>query len=79
MNAYRFSSGQEPTDEMLSQLMKEVAQEAREDSVRIANAYFEQMQRNIAVKKQMWAEQIREAVNGWKTDTQTGTDHYSSL
>lgn len=44
--------------------MKEVAQEAREDSVRIANAYFEQMQRNIAVKKQMWAEQIREAVNG---------------
>lgn len=64
MNAYRFSSGQEPTDEMLSQLMKEVAQEAREDSVRIANAYFEQMQRNIAMKKQMWAEQIREAVNG---------------
>ena len=28
MNAYRFGTGQEPTDEMLEQVMKEVAQEA---------------------------------------------------
>ena len=32
MNAYRFGTGQEPTDEMLEQIMKEVAQEARESS-----------------------------------------------
>ena len=32
MNAYRFSSGVEPTDEMLSQLMKEVANEAKDSN-----------------------------------------------
>lgn len=29
MNAYRFTSGKEPTDEMLAQIMKEVAEDAR--------------------------------------------------
>ena len=29
MNSYRFSPYQEPTDEMLEQIMKEVAEEAR--------------------------------------------------
>ena len=48
MNAYRFSSGEEPTDEMLEQIMKEVAQEARESSKKAADAHFEQMRRNIA-------------------------------
>ncbi len=64
MNSYRFSSGQEPTDEMLSQLMKEVAQEAREESQRVTNAYFEQMHHNIAVKRQIWSELIKEVTNG---------------
>ena len=36
MNAYRFGKGQEPTDEMLEQIMKEVAQEARESSKKAA-------------------------------------------
>ena len=30
MNSYRFGSGQEPPDEMLEQIMREVAQDARE-------------------------------------------------
>ena len=29
MNSYRFTSGQEPSDEMLSQIMKEVAHDAK--------------------------------------------------
>ena len=29
MNSYRFTSGQEPSDEMLAQLMKEVAHDAK--------------------------------------------------
>ena len=29
MNPYRFTSGQEPSDEMLEQLMKEVAHDAK--------------------------------------------------
>ena len=63
MNAYRFGTGKEPTDEMLEQIMKEVAQEARESSKKVENARFEQMRRNIAVKREKWAEQINRIIN----------------
>ena len=63
MNAYRFGTGKEPTDEMLEQIMKEVAQEARESSKKVENARFEQMRRNIAVKREKWAEQINQIIN----------------
>ena len=64
MNAYRFGTGKEPTDEMLEQIMKEVAQEARESSKKAADAHFEQMRRNIAMKRKMWAEHINSIING---------------
>ena len=63
MNAYRFGTGQEPTDEMLEQIMKEVAQEARESSKKATDAHFEQMRRNIAIKQAKWAEQISQIAN----------------
>ncbi|MEE0996564.1 MAG: hypothetical protein U0L74_04200 [Paludibacteraceae bacterium] len=63
MKSYRFGTGQEPTDEMLEQVMKEVAQEACESSKKAADAYFEQMRRNIAVKREKWAKQIKQAAN----------------
>ena len=63
MNAYRFGTGKEPTDEMLEQIMKEVAQEARESSKKVENARFEQMRRNIAAKQEEWAEQINQIIN----------------
>ena len=46
MNSYRFVSGQEPSDEMLSQLMKEVAEEANSENQRAAEAHFAQMRSN---------------------------------
>ena len=46
MKSYRFGTGQEPTDKMMEQVMKEVAQEARESSKKATDAYFEQMRRN---------------------------------
>ena len=64
MKLYRFGTGQEPTDEMLEQIMKEVAQEARESSKRAVDAHFEQMRRNIAAKKEKWAERINSIING---------------
>lgn len=64
MNAYRFGKGQEPTDEMLEQVMKEVAQEARESSKKAADAHFEQMRRNIASQKTQWAERINSIIHG---------------
>ena len=64
MNSYRFGRGQEPTDEMLEQVMKEVAKEAREGSKKAADAHFEQMRKNIATQKVQWAERINSIING---------------
>mgnify|MGYP003403171195 FL=1 len=63
MKSYRFGMGQEPTDEMLEQVMKEVAQEARESSKKATDAYFEQMRRNIALNKANWEERINSIIN----------------
>ncbi len=64
MNSYRFGTGQEPTDEMLEQVMKEVAEEARESSRKAAEAHFECMRNNIALHKKQWAERIDSIING---------------
>lgn len=64
MNSYRFVSGQEPSDEMLSQLMSEVAKEAVERRKKADEAYFSQMRRNAAAKRERWAERINRVVNG---------------
>ena len=64
MNSYRFGTGQEPTDEMLEQGMKEGVQEARESSKKAADIHFEQMRRNIAMNKAKWNERINSIING---------------
>lgn len=64
MNSYRFGSGQEPTDEMLEQIMREVAQDARECTKRASEVHFEQMRRNIERNKNMWTERINNIING---------------
>lgn len=64
MNAYRFGMGEEPTDEMLEQIMKEVAQEARESSANAIDSHFKQMFQNIAEKREFWAERINRIING---------------
>lgn len=51
LNSYRFSPEQEPTDEMLQQIMKEVAEEARTSNQQAAEAYMEQMRQNARVKQ----------------------------
>lgn len=63
-NTYRFGTRQEPTEEMLEQVMKEVAQEARESSKKATDAHFEQMRRNIAAHKGQWSERINSIING---------------
>lgn len=64
MNSYRFTSGEEPSDEMLCQIMREVAQEAAESNQRAIEAYFRQMENNIAIKQKIWAKRINNALNG---------------
>jgi hypothetical protein len=64
MNAYRFGMGEEPTDEMLEQIMKEVALEARESSANAIDSHFKQMFQNIAEKREFWTERINSIING---------------
>ena len=47
MNSYRFGYNEEPTDEMLAQIMKEVAEEARESNQRVLDELFEKLRLEI--------------------------------
>ena len=64
MNSYRSLSGQEPSDEMLEQLMKEVAHDAKERQEQVTAAYFSEMRREDEILKAKWADRINKAING---------------
>lgn len=64
MNAYRFGRGEDPTDEMLEQIMKEVAEEVRESNKKATEVYFAQMHRNIVSKHKKWADRLNRVING---------------
>ena len=64
MHSYRFTSGLEPSDEMLAQLMKEVAHDAKERQEQATAAYFSEMRREAEVVKTKWADRINSAING---------------
>ncbi len=57
MNSYRFGYNVEPTDEMLAQIMKEVAEEARESSKRVHEEMFEKMRIEAQEELKQWVEQ----------------------
>ena len=64
MNSYRFTSGEEPSDEMLAQLMKEVAADAKKRQEQATAAYFSEMRREAEIIKAKWADRINNAING---------------
>ena len=64
MNSYRFTSGLEPSDEMLAQLIKEVAHDAKERQEQATAAYFSEMRREAEVVRTKWADRINSAING---------------
>ena len=64
MNAYRFSSGVEPTDEMLSQLMKEVANEAKNRNQKAMDDFFASLKREAKAIRKEWANRQTCAING---------------
>ena len=47
IDSYRLTSMEEPTDEVLSQLMKEAAEEAKRTSAAANARYFEQLKVEI--------------------------------
>lgn len=50
MNSYRFTSGEEPSDEMLAQLMKEVSADTKTRQQRATSAYFTEMRKNAEAR-----------------------------
>ena len=66
LNAYRFSPEQEPTDEMLEQIMREVAEEARISNQKATEEHFMQMRQNVLTKQAKWAKDIENIRNGHK-------------
>lgn len=51
MNSYRFISGFEPSDEMLTQLIKEVVHVAKDQQGQTTSAYFCKMHRKTDIAK----------------------------
>lgn len=68
LNSYRFTSGKEPSDEMLAYIMTEVAHVAKERQDKATSEYFLDMRREAANVKAKWADRINNAING-KTRT----------
>ena len=58
MNSYRFGYNVEPTDEMLAQIMKEVAEEARESNKRALDELFEKLRQDVEEDARMMTEPI---------------------
>lgn len=51
LNKYRLTSLEEPTDEMLAQIMHEVAQEAKESTEMVRKKYFDDLKASIEMSK----------------------------
>ncbi len=52
---------------MLEQIMREVAEEAKESNRKATERYFEAMRRNALAKQAKWAHAIELALNGKRT------------
>ena len=48
IDTYKLTSTEEPTDEVLSQLMREAAEEARETNARATQRYFDELRQAAA-------------------------------
>ena len=64
MNSYRFNSGQDPTDEMLSQIMREVADDAKRTNEEASKKYFDELRNEANRQQAEWADRINEVRNG---------------
>ena len=57
MNSYRLTSLEEPTDEMLATLMKEVAEEAKRKSEEAHKKFFQEIKEYIRKQRVKWGEE----------------------
>lgn len=64
MKTYRFNSGQEPTDEMLAQIMREAAADAKTRHEEATKKYFDELRKGAEEQQAKWANRINEVKNG---------------
>ena len=60
---YRFNSGQEPTDEMLAQIMREAAEDAKRSNEEATIKYFEELRRGTEEQQAKWSDRINQINN----------------
>lgn len=63
LNKYRLTSLEEPTDEMLSAIMKEVSEEAMRKNKEAQKRYFNELRQQNAEYQKEWEAKIKEYVS----------------
>jgi len=58
LNSYRLTSMTEPTDEMLEQIMHEIAADVRKENIALRNRRQRDLDRKLDEKKKIWANRI---------------------
>ncbi|MBD5388473.1 hypothetical protein HDR68_03680 [bacterium] len=64
LNSYRFTSHEEPTDEMLSQIMKEAVQDAIARQKQAMRHYQEEMEKQRALLHARWDDKLKSLIHG---------------
>lgn len=64
MNSYRFLSGDEPGDERLSQIMREVTAEAKTRRLNAESSMLNEVSIQRAALRERWNDRINTVING---------------
>ena len=64
MNSYRFGRGEDPTDEMLAQIMHEAVADAKRSNAEAVSSHIEEMRKAMKDDQRKWADRINEIKNG---------------
>lgn len=62
MNTYRLTSMEEPTDQMLATLMKEVAEEAKRKGLEATDKLFKRLDETVALRRKEWLQRCNKNV-----------------
>lgn len=63
LNSYRFASSEEPTDEMLTQIMREVTAEVLDRRKASEARYRAEMEKHRKMLKARWGQRIKNYIN----------------
>lgn len=64
LNSYRFTSGEEPSDEMLAHIMKEAAEEVKKKNENVNKKFFEELKSEGKSLRKIISERFRSELNG---------------